>query len=695
MPSRLKRSIDRFTGRNSALPSLDLLATDASPSDSLENRLNWLVDLGQWIRRAGHEADSQSLAGHQLQSGRLRRLLDTLDKNPEWKKAVAQTLRSIIRETSALELFSETGLPRQFGLIQEIGERLAKKFLPNAGSAELGILFDRLFPHRHDDEWIENLDEPTLQRFFDLLEYEVEESEKDWNQLTEELEDSLFHLAAQLRVSGCSGAIRARVKHERIRELPFFKLQPVLQAVMTAREKNDQETLLAELNYLHAVLDGCHRSAEEVLTHLEKRGVSTEVVYQIAFIEASLERFETLLELAFSRDQSVARITAFIAMLVRANRGRESISGLLRQNFQLMTRKILERNAETGEHYFARTPREYVEMLQRAAGGGVLMAFTTWFKVVILSWPLSAFMQGLATSTNYAAGFVAIQVTGCTLATKQPANTAPALAARMHQVRDPKALEALVDEIVCLARSQFASIAGNIALVVPTVLALHFMVLWLSQRTIMDEEKANHMIASLSVLGPSIFYGAFTGVLLWASSMIAAWADNWFVCHRIGESLETNRRMVRVFGTTRSRNVSQFWSKNIAGFAGNISFGFMLGLIPVVATFIGLPLDVRHVTLSSSMLATASATLGSSVFQTAPFWLAVGGIAGIGLMNLFVSFSLALGVAIRARGIQSPERSVIYRELFKRFRQRPLSFVLPVGLSNASPPSITLPAKSA
>src|SRR5882724_2098600 len=223
MASRLKNLMDRFKGRHSALPSLDVLASSASAGDSLESRLNWLVDLVQWIRRPGHDAEAQAAPELLLQAGRLRRLFDVLDKNPEWKISFARTLRSIIRETGALELFSGTGLPRQFGLISEAGERVGRKFLPRVpDSAELGVLFDRLFPYRRDSGWIEKLDEATLQRFHDLLESGVADEEKDWNNLAAELEDSLFLLAAQLRVSGCSTAIRSRIKHDTIRDLPFF-----------------------------------------------------------------------------------------------------------------------------------------------------------------------------------------------------------------------------------------------------------------------------------------------------------------------------------------------------------------------------------------------------------------------------------------------------------------------------------------
>ncbi len=677
MASRLKLWLDRFAGRHSALPSLDLLGSSASAEDALDNRLNWLVDVVQWIRRPGHDDEVVTAPELNVQAGRLRRFLDVLDRNPEWKQSVARTLRSIIQETSALELFTETGLPRQFGMVQEIGERLARKILPPPGSTELGVIFDRLFPYPRDDAWLETLDEATLRRFQELVEFEIGTGEEAWAVMIEELEDALFQLASQLRISGCSAAIRSRINHGRVRELPFFKLTGALQAVVTSGTGGDEATLLAELNHLRALLETCHQALEEVQGHLETRGVSTDVVYQLAFLEAALERFARLLELNFSRKQPLVHISGFVAQLVRENRARESVIGLFRQNFRLLTRKLVERNAETGEHYIARTPREYRAMLQSAAGGGVIMAFTTWFKLIILGWHLPGLLQGFAASGNYAAGFVGIQLSGSTLATKQPANTAPALAHRMHQVREPQAHEELLNEIVHLIRSQFAAIVGNLALIVPTMLALYLGISWLTGRPMMSPEKAAKTIQSLSIFGPSLLYAGFTGVLLWASSLAAAWAGNWFVCHRIAEALSSDRRLVRTLGTSRALKFGRFWSKNIAGLVGNISFGFMLGILPELAAFAGVPLDIRHVTLSSGMLTTAAASLGTTVFAMGSFWLAVLGIAGIGFMNVSVSFALAIQVAIRARGVQSPERNAIYRSLLGRFCRRPLSFVLP------------------
>ncbi len=566
-------------------------------------------------------------------------------------------------------------------MISETLERIGKKIVPPPpDSAELGILFDRVFGHRHDADWIAQLDEATLLRLEELLCFEVSDAEKEWNSLSDDVEDALLYLAAQLHVSGGAGAIRSRMKSQNFRELPFFRLEAALRSVLAAKETQDAETLAAALNNLRTQIDACHRAAEEVLGHLENRGVNTEVVYQLAFVDASLRRFEAMLELAFDPNRSMTVIRDFVALLVRENRARESLRDLMKQNFRLLTRKLVERNAETGEHYIARTPKQYGEMLLRAGGGGAIMALTAWFKVILLSWRLPGLWEGIAASVNYSTGFVAIQLTGSTLATKQPANTASALAARMHHVRDPQAIEALVDEIVLLIRSQFASIAGNLALVIPTAWVISFAISWAKNAPVYSPQKAAAVIESLSILGPTILYAAITGVFLWASSLVAAWADNWFVFHHIGKALESDQGLMRLFGTSRAQRLSRYWERNVAGFAGNISFGLMLGLIPELATFAGLPLEVRHVTLSSAVLTMAVGSLGAShVMSTSPFWLAVMGTLSVGIINVAVSFGLAMWVAIRARGVQSPERRAIYRALFRRAADQPFSFLLPMG----------------
>jgi site-specific recombinase len=115
----------------------------------------------------------------------------------------------------------------------------------------------------------------------------------------------------------------------------------------------------------------------------------------------------------------------------------------------------------------------------------------------------------------------------------------------------------------------------------------------------------------------------------------------------------------------------------------------MLGILPALAEFTGVPLDIRHVTLSACFLTASVATLGVGALATKAFILAALGIAAIGLMNLTVSFSLAMFVATRACDIKSPERRTIYRAVARRARRQPLSFLFPTGAAGDAAPSLS------
>ena len=93
--------------------------------------------------------------------------------------------------------------------------------------------------------------------------------------------------------------------------------------------------------------------------------------------------------------------------------------------------------------------------------------------------------------------------------------------------------------------------------------------------------------------------------------------------------------------------------------------------------FLGLPLEVRHVTLSTGSLTLAASSLGAGALAHAPFLAAASGIAVIGILNFGVSFALALMVALRAREVDRSWRIRLVGALLVRLRRSPLEFVLP------------------
>ena len=102
----------------------------------------------------------------------------------------------------------------------------------------------------------------------------------------------------------------------------------------------------------------------------------------------------------------------------------------------------------------------------------------------------------------------------------------------------------------------------------------------------------------------------------------------------------------------------------------------MLGYTPMVSQLLGLPLDIRHVAFASANFAYGVEGLA---FAVSPRVLAVSfaGVLLIGLVNLVVSFSLALKVALRSRGITREQTEGLWPRVMRRFFERPRDFVLP------------------
>jgi len=650
---------------------LSALLNAADAQASLPERHLWLVRLLEWLRHA-----SEALEGQQTPTPllRLRHLLNVLDRHPEHRAEVAASLLRFWREVDTAALLADFGFAPRTGLTSELGQRLRMRLLPGTpATTDLAELFGLLFPDPRDADWLRQLDAATLARITALLQPSDGLAALDWRA---PFLDGIMFLSSTVRSSGFSPALRQRMSPELLVDAPFRQLAHVAEQVRTHVASNDTPALLREAQYLRALLDTCRRCAMSVHEHLEEHGVSVDLVFEVDQLMLRTQRIEDLLGCIVS-PQPAPEIVNLVAGLVRTAEERRSIRALFAQHYSLLARKVAERSAETGEHYITRDRNEYRRMLRAAAGGGAVLAGTTFLKFFILAIGLSTFWAGFTAGVNYAMSFVFIHLMHFTVATKQPAMTAPAMADKLGDVATDSAVESFVDEVANLIRSQTAGILGNLALVAPLVLGVQYVCQAALGAPLVGEHEAEHVLHALTLLGPTPLYAAFTGVLLFASSIIAGWVENWFVFHRIDSAIAWNPRIVARLGQARAQRWSHYWRANISGLTANISLGLMLGIVPVVLAFFSVPLDVRHVTLSTGQLAAAVGALGFDLLRESAFWWCLAGIALTGVLNLAVSFFLAFKVALRSRGIRLSDRSRIYRAIRQRLWHKPFSFMLP------------------
>lgn len=212
---------------------------------------------------------------------------------------------------------------------------------------------------------------------------------------------------------------------------------------------------------------------------------------------------------------------------------------------------------------------------------------------------------------------------------------------------------------------------------IPMVGLIDLVFILVRRHHFIDPEFAHTTIKSFSILGMTPVYAAWTGVLLWASSVFSGLFANWFSFRGLAEAIEHHPRLIYVFGEHRTRFWANYLRKNIAGFAANISLGLLLGMSTPVGNFFGLPLDVRHVTLSTGTMAACCFSLGHEIFSQKEFWLGVGGLLSMAVLNLTVSFALALIVAIWAKEATAPSLSTTLRALLEKVRTKPFVLFLP------------------
>ena len=647
---------------------LEFLLGLLDPQATLPLRHIWLIKLMAWVRGDGKSASAAV--------GRVRQFLDAVEARPGIEARLREWWAVFVRTVELTALLADHGFSPRSAFVSAFGERLQRKLVPGTPETiDASSLLRMALPGNFDAAWIQQLDAELLRRIARLAPPDLVDGVPHWQHL---VMDAITFCATQVVAAGFSSELRLRMSDPVRAAEPFHELMVDLDRlrVEAFRRPRDPEALQAAFRAFRGRLDRCREAAASVYAHLEDNGISVGLVFRLRQLRARMVRIRDLLDCLLS-PQPHRAIAQMLARLVLASGERYSIRALIASNASMLAAKVAERSAEVGEHYITRDRAAYRGMLLSAAGGGFITGFTVLLKFGVVAIALSEFWSGFAVGILYSVSFIVIQLTHATLATKQPAMTAPAIAAKLKNLNTDDATEAFVDEVTHLVRSQVAAVLGNVLLVAPTALLLYLLLSRFMGVQPLDEAHARETLESLHVYGILPWMAAITGVVLFASSLFAGWAENVFVLNRIDSAMRYNPRIRAALGVERAARWAVFMRTHISGFAANISLGFMLGLVPVVAEFFGLPIQVPHVTLSTGLIVVAAATLGPSVLGSSLLWWSVAAIPVLGVLNLSVSFYCAVRLAMRAHSISRVERARLDAALRARLRRRPASFLLP------------------
>ena len=509
-----------------------------------------------------------------------------------------------------------------------------------------------------------------------------------------------------------------------VRHSPFVALAVEAQQLSAAyrRYLADGESPADDERQLWVLIDQCREVIARVRARAASVGTSLSLTYLLRRLDQSLLRLETIVRMLAARheahldlsgkagkasmaDIAVAHVPSlpaqwahFLSHVVEGEGQRQGIREHISRTIGLLALRVTDNASRAGEHYITTTSEEYRQLWRAAMGAGFIVGFMALLKVYASHVALAPLGYFAAYATIYAFGFMLIHVLHLTLATKQPAMTAATIANAIGEIggnarnsnnesrntqskAKARDVEKLATLVVDLIRSQIAAILGNVCIAIPTAVLIGVVIASVSGQPLMSAEKAQKLIHDVSPFeSMALFHAAIAGVCLFIAGLISGYYDNLAAYERIRERLEHARWLQAMFGQVRLARLAAYLDNNLGALAGNFFLGVMLALVGTVGFLIGLPIDVRHVTLSSANVGLALAALNFSVDV-----LTIGkimlGIGLVGLINLSVSFALALWVAMRSRGVGFGQTRQLVAILWGRLTIMPKQFFWPVDVA--------------
>lgn len=639
---------------------------------SIHRGLNYLVEFIKQIRPT-HPADFKEAElkfkamFYQLQHDRV--LLFSLRK----------ALLSQFSNTTIIPALTESGIVRSRGFIQELLTKVKHKLLPPLQQPDdFLFVINHVFYKQTDHIWIEQIDRSLWVNLFTLIGLQVNVNEY---KVIQQLNDSLYLLTQRAVAISLEKDIIEHLPTSDIHNYPFKKLDEAVHLYLHFFEDERVSTNLDYfLQQVKATVDECRKQVELISENRRANGTSLAQTYLLLRIEQHLDRILMIID-ALDRDENfnAQRFLDYFIKVIYFEKKKNSVSEFLNASFSFLAYKITEHGGKRGAFYITTTRAQYWKMIMAAMGGGLIISFIAIIKNLIGKVALPPFWLGFAYSVNYSIGFQLMHETNTTLATKQPAFTASAIAASLDQEKNKKHpdLHGLVIIIARTVRSQLASFAGNLVVVFPLSFGLAALYYWATGQYLVDHKVAekilydNHPFFSFSIL-----YACFTGFFLFASGVIAGYVENGINYGRISLRLNNHPVFRNTLSSKRLQKLTRYVQDNFGALVGNVALGFFLGMAGFFGSIFGIPFDVRHITIAAGNTSIAYFTTGNAAGREFLLTVVMGVIL-IGLFNFLVSFALAFLVAVKSRGVRLRDFPELFAMIGRFFFHYPLDFFFP------------------
>ncbi|MDO5059872.1 MAG: recombinase [Neisseria sp.] len=640
-------------------------------ADCFVETLNGLV---QFLRKGGVKTAS----------ARFDLLLDTLAADEELAARLGNRFHAWLGEVYIYPALVGLGIFSRSGFTREMGIRLYERFFPSFKDFNnLRDVFLYLFYQRKDEAWLQTL---SLRQWLSLHQILCAHTEAARLQSTaRQLTQARLHAIEMLSVWVAAEEL----------EPEFIRLEPRLLSVESAFVGLHHEIIRVVAHYRESSepYDTAHievmiAQCRALVERLRRRGTgagagsSVKVAHLLERLSQSLDRIQVLLDIQTASDESERNrhTVSLLTSMTTAALEQHSTGLLRRRSIKMLARSISENTGDHGEHYITRSKSEYWSMLRSAAGGGVIIALLALNKLHIATYGFGDFTTSLLNGLNYGLGFMLIHMLHFTVATKQPAMTAAKIAEKIGEGEQGRAKYTRVAQLLIdVIRSQSVAVFGNVSVAMLVAVGVALFYTQQSGQAILSANETAYQVKSMQPFSqPTLWYAAIAGVWLFCSGIIAGFFDNRADYLNLRKRLPVQPLLQKILPHKARMWLGEYLHNNYGSLMGNFIFGMLLGMTGWLGHLLNLPLDIRHVAFSSANLGYAAA---SSDMAWWSFLYNLWGVLLIGGVNLWVSFGLALYVALRSRGTRIESLPALSAAFVRELKTKPLSLLFPVGLA--------------
>jgi site-specific recombinase len=591
--------------------------------------------------------------------------------------SLRKALLSQFLNTHIITALTEGGIVSSRGFVQELSGKLKHKVLPALQRPDDFLyVINKIFYKKSDYLWVQGIDPQLWKQFFEILGIQINLTEP---LLIKQLQQSLQVISYRITTLGLEKEMTHGYENFEDAIYPFLEQNRLVNEYLQLHHPGgatEKQSLL--LGNIAESLHNCNQSIQWIKDQRKLYGTSLAQTYIITRLHQQINRVFIILDVLDGDNTfNTERFADYFKTVVQNENKKNSIKGFLSENTGYLAYQIAEHGGRTGEKYITTTKKEFWRMFRSAVGGGIIISFIGVIKNLLSNVKLAPFWQGFLYSTNYSLGFILIQDTGSTLATKQPAYTANNVVSSfdVKKIGERPDMRNLAITVARVSRTQLASFAGNLLVVFPLTYLLAFLFFEVAGAKIAFGDAAHKLLTDQQPFHSfALLYACFTGFFLFASGLIAGYVENYVVYGKIGERLRSLSSFKFTFSEKRRYKIIHYIENNMGALIGNISLGFFLGMAGFLGKIFGLPFDIRHITISAANTAIGFFGLDHMV-TTKELWYTIFGVFCIGFLNFAVSFSLAFIVAVKSRGIHLREYPEFLGILRRYIRKYPRDFI--------------------